>query len=160
MTQDGIEPLEPETWLAQLAKLAKRPLENGAMSPSLRLAFHLVQLTPRPLRHLIRCPLDERGFEQLLESGTLTEAALALIGDQMGYLVTRPAASGLVMAEVCLPGEVRGPRVSAATAAEALFRAWLARLGALDENALPAVEATPPSRHRARSALRPRSTEH
>ena len=158
MTNEGIEPLEPETWLAQFNKLAGRPHDGEALASSLRLAFHLVQLTPRPLRHLIRCTLSESSFDALLESGGFAEAALALLGEQTGYTVSRLPGGTAVTAEVRLAGDASGCEAAGATLASAVFAAWLGRLASLDEP--EPADASRSVRHKDQSGLRPRSTEH
>jgi len=159
MTYEGIEPLEPETWLAQLAKLAQRPRDGEGLASCLRLAFHLAQLTPRPLRHLIPGAIGEQEFEALVEAGTYAEAALALLGEQMGYAVSRLPGATAVTAEVWFPGDAQGCPTNGPDAPSALLGAWLARLGSLDEPA-PAPGASRPALHRGQSGPRPRSTEH
>ena len=77
-----VEPLETGVWLVQLRNLAMRRSRGEVeLAASLRRAFHLAQLAPRPLHHLVGCPLPESEFERLLESETLLPAALGLLGN-------------------------------------------------------------------------------
>jgi hypothetical protein len=159
MAYDGIEPLEPETWLAQLKTLAQRPTDGEAFARSLRLAFHLARLTPAPLRHVVGCRISEAKFEALLEAGSFAEASLALLGDQMGYTVSRLPGAALATAEVFFPDDAQGCRATGSDAASALLAAWLGRLGSLDEDT-PGLDAILPGRRRDQSERRPKSTEH
>ena len=162
MSHDDIEPLEPGIWLLQLRKLATRlPAEEAALVTCLRRGFHLVQLTPRPLRHVVACKVAEEEFEQLLESGALLPATVALVGDLLNYSVTQRAVEGGAEAEVWFPNEPAFSHATGTSAPFALFAAWLECLLTLERVDDPSQEGvTSPVRRRSQSGRRPKLTEH
>lgn len=124
MHEQGIEPLEPTLWLDALRKLGRRVSTDGSdVEESLRHAFHLLQLTPAPLRGLLPHHLDERPYEQLLECGAFESAALALMGPRMGVNLTRLPAQAFV-AKAWLSEDARSGAVASPCAASALLGAW------------------------------------
>lgn len=159
---DDIEPLETGVWLRQLRELAtSAPQSAEALARSLRRGFFLVQLTPRPLRHVVSCSLSEREFEELLESDALLMAALELLGDRLNYSLTRLDGGRWAEAEVWFPHESPSSTASGPTAPFAIFQAWLQCLATLDERAdFSQLPAGPPIRRKSQFSLRPRSTEH
>ncbi len=161
LSHDDIEPLETGAWLRQLRRLAMNlPQSKEALARSLRQSFYLAQLTPRPLRHVIGCNVAEQKFEQLLESGELLSAALALVGDRLNYNLTR-LDGGRVEAEVWLPTEDPGSPALGPTPPFALHQAWLQCLATLDERVdFTQLTVRLPARHKSQSARRPKLTEH
>ena len=161
MRANTIEPLEPGTWLLQLSKLAESARAAEAdFATSLRRAFHLVQLAPRPLRNIIVCLVSEREFERLLETGAFLKATVALVGDRVSYRLTR-AESDRTEAEVqCQDDQPSGYGVGS-SAPLALFTAWLEWLLTLHqpEDDGP-VWATCPDRRKSQAEQRPKLTEH
>jgi hypothetical protein len=176
MIDQDIEPLEPVAWLATLDSLARQvPIGEAALPPALRRGFHLVQLAPRPLRHILGSSVGEAEFEALLARGALLQAAEALVGQGLASSI-RTAASGLVQAEVRFTDGTAVCRASGPTAALALFAAWCACLRTLSVTGPAELEpgpeapadqpvdaptgATSQVPRRFRSAPRPRLTEH
>ena len=158
---NDIEPLEPGVWLLQLQKLAARsPAEEAALVTCLRRAFHLVQLTPRPLRHVIACNVWEEAFEELLESGALLPAAVALVGDHLNYSLTHRVVEGRAEAEVWFPNDPAFSHGAGSSAPFALFAAWLECLLTLDRLDDSNQEFTSPVRRKSQSGRRPKLTEH
>lgn len=159
MIHEDIEPLEPGEWLRQLQKLVVRPVASGeAFAESLRLAFHLTRLSPRPLRHIIHCEASEKQFEAFLEAQAFESAALALMGDHLGYRVKRSAGGGPIEAVVWLPDEEhRGDAIEASS----IFSAWVKCLASLGELASDEEEpANPLVRRIRRLEGRLTSSEH
>lgn len=161
MSHYNIEPLEPTIWLLQLKKLAESiPAEEAELMRALRRAFYLVQLAPRPLRHVIACAEPEQQFEKLLQAGDLLAAAEALAGDPLQYILALGAKGG-AEAEVRFPGAPASCRAVAPTAALALFAAWLQCLLTLDEpHEFGEDWARFPSPRKSLSGRRPKLTEH
>lgn len=162
MSQDSIEPLEPGIWLLQLRKLAERtPAEEAGLAMALRRAFHLVQLTPRPLRHIIACTASEPEFEGLLQAGALLAAAQALVGDRLEHSLTTLPAEGGSQAEVRFPNDPAPCRAVGSSAPFALFSAWLKCLLTLHEPDEFGQEwVRSPSQRKSLSGRRPKLTEH
>lgn len=157
-----IEPLETGIWLRELGKLAQScPRGEAALTRALRRGLYLAQLTPRPLRHLVGCSVTEPEFEQLLEAGELFKAARALVGDRLGYNLTRVDRGPRIEAEVWFPAENPCGISSGSSEAFALFQAWLECLAALDQEAdFSRLSAYPPVRRKSQFSQRPRLTEH
>lgn len=162
MSRVDIEPLETGVWLRQLRKLATSlPQNEEALVRSLRQSFYLAQLTPRPLRHVVSCSLAEREFERLLESGELLAAALALVGDQLNYNLTRLDGGRRIQAEVWFPTEDPGSPVSGPAAPFAIYLAWIQCLATLDEGVdFTELAAGLPDQRESQSSRRPKLTEH
>ena len=157
-----IEPLAPELWLAALKQLSERQAAGGANVGSLlRHAFHLLQLTPLPLRGIVRCQLDEEGFEKLLECGAFDAAAIALVGPPAGFSLRCAIGTRtrVFEAAVHLPGQLH-PSADARSdsAASALVGAWSNCLLAIRQR-LPEAPAPRPAPHRQPAELHPRSIE-
>ncbi len=133
-----VEPLAPQSWFRALGKLAERV--DGATSDQhetlLRHAYHLLLLTPRPLKSIVRSDLTEANYEQLLDCGAFEAAAVGLIGRPVTYAIRRREAD-LVEAQVCLPGQARPITARAAGLAMALLAAWTQCLVALEADAAP-----------------------
>lgn len=137
------------------------PRSEGALVRSLRQGFYLVQLTPRPLRHVVSCSLSERQFERLLESGELLAAALALLGDRLNYNLTRSDDGQRVEAAVWYPSEDARDCVSGSAGPFAIFQAWLQCLAALDESVkFTQLAADLPVLRKSQSLRRLKLTEH
>jgi hypothetical protein len=86
------EPIEPTMWFERAARLLERFHSNGRadeLESSIRRAYHLVQMTPRPLRPLLRPAIDEAAFESLLSTGALESAAMGIVGAPGGIAVSR-----------------------------------------------------------------------
>jgi hypothetical protein len=172
MSDHDIEPLEPVAWLRTLDSLARQvPSEEAALPPSLRRGLHLVQLAPRPLRHVLASSVADAEFEALLARGALLQAAQALVGRGLVASVDTTAA-GVVEAEVRFTDGTAVSRASGSSAALALFTAWSGCLRTLivtewagtgpeaGSPQLAPAGAMSPARRRSRSAPHPRLTEH
>lgn len=158
-----VEPLEPSIWLEQLRNLAAWPqASEEGLAPPLRRAFHLVQLAPRPLRHIVVCNVSEEQFDKWVDTGAMLSAAVALIGDELSYTLSHMEQAYRVEAEVWLPNECQVGRAAEGSPAHALFNAWLACLCALQQpgGRLAAETASLPVRRKSRSGPRRKLTEH
>lgn len=91
MPLSKIEPLDPELWFKRAADLLERFHSSGAgdLESAIRRAYHLVQLTPRPLKSFLKPAIGEDDFERLLDVGALESAAMGLVGEPAGILVSR-----------------------------------------------------------------------
>ena len=132
------EPLEPQAWFRALGKLAERVTDapTDQHETLLRHAYHLLQLTPRPLRRLVRPDLTEKRFEELLDCGAFESAAIGLVGHPITYTIFRPE-SGLLEAQVHLPGPARPVMARAPSLTMALLAAWTQCLLALESGSTP-----------------------
>ena len=65
---EDVEPLEPVIWFHSIRKMLERgdAVSADALEMLLRHGFHLLQLTPRPLRETIGAEVSEAEFERLL----------------------------------------------------------------------------------------------
>jgi hypothetical protein len=128
---DNAEPLAPATWFLALERLAQRHTMAAGrdLEAMLRHAFHLLQLTPRHLTHLVQTNLDEAAFERLLEAEAFDSAAIGLLGSPAAFAVsvTEEGAE----ARVCLPSQTDPTIARSISFASALFRAWVQSLVAL-----------------------------
>ena len=120
-----IEALDRNTWERALTELSGRSVKGECISRSLRHAFHLVQLTPSSLTHVVRCSLNEAKFENLLETEAFGEAALALLGDRLDYSLSHSASAGDVFAKVWYSEYQERCERTRDSAAAALFTAWM-----------------------------------
>lgn len=153
-----VEPLETGLWLQEWDKLASRSLiDDQDLERVLRHAFHLVQLAPRPLRHLINCAVSEEQYEIMLEVGAWDSAAISLIGDQLGISVTRLSGTENFTAHVSNLREPAPRRVSDSTFARAVLKAWLKYLTAVDQRQEPSNHQ---DRHTDPDAPHPPLTRH
>ena len=125
---DDIEPLAAPLWFERIEMIARGEL--GTVENSLRHAAHLLQLAPRPLRHVVRLALEESAFEALLDAGELDRAAHHLIAQPTALSVSHepnePARATLSCA--ILQRAVHG---TGETAAAAILNAWTGCLLAL-----------------------------
>ena len=159
-----IEPLEPDLWFAALAQLSKRRAEarEGGAESLLRHAFHLLQLTPRPLRGHVQCAVSEETFEALLQAGATDCAALGLVGLTAEIDLHRSAIPGTeaVEARVCLPGQETMPAAAQAQSiALALLGAWANCLLAIRRQS-PAAPLPGRARHERPGESHRKSTGH
>lgn len=120
-----IEPLDPALWFERIEKIARGEL---AIENALRHASHLLQLTPRALRHVMRLAIHEDGFEALLDAGDYDSAARHLVAQPTALVVeTHPDRTRIVADISCviLKRVVTG---SGETEAQAILDAWTACL--------------------------------
>ena len=159
---DDIEPLETATWFGELEKLARPRATptNAALARLLRRAFHLLQLTPRPLRGTIRSDLTEERLEALLAVDAFDSAAIGLVGQPIAFGIFT-AEPGLFEAHIRLPNQLEPTSVRAPILAAAVLDAWLKSLIALKDRALtPRTENPHEAPRKARSGPRLRLIEH
>ena len=159
---DFIEPLEPTLWFDAIRKLAYRLDRTGVdeLESQLRHAYHLLQLTPRPLRSMIRSDLNETKFEQLLESRAFGIAAEALVGSPMAYTVSR-LKEDLFEAQVSLPVQSVPTTVQSYDRVATLLSAWALCLVTLEERSFTLqTEYLHPLPRKVRSGRHPRQIVH
>lgn len=125
---DEIEPLAPALWFGRIEKIARGELSS--VENSLRHAAHLLQLTPRPFRHLVRLSLDEDAFEALLEAGELDTAARHLVAQPTALTIDEDP-DGPVRAVISCVILQRAIHGTGETVATAVLDAWTTCLLAL-----------------------------
>jgi hypothetical protein len=126
MRPEDIEPLEPGLWTQRLEQLARWPLgDEAGIERLLRHAFHLVQLAPRPLRHLVHCTCAEAEFEILLEARAFDAAALRLIGHRTPFILKKTAGDEGATAEVWQDDSWGYHGASGPSVALALLLGWV-----------------------------------
>lgn len=127
-----IEPLKATLWIAAVGKLHQRAdrAKNHELESLLRHAYHLVQLTPRHLRSVVRAQVGEGAFEDLLEKRHFEAAARALLGVP-GTVSVSQADGNLSEARVCLAAGLDAV-AKAAKPESAILLAWTKCLLALD----------------------------
>jgi hypothetical protein len=153
-----IEPLETGLWFQEWGKLVLRSRETDEeLERVLRHAFHLVQLAPRPLRHVISCPLSEQQFEAVLEAQAWESATVALLGNYLGFVTSRHCGETVFTAEVSNPDDPARHRASDRSFARAVLGAWLSYLVMLGSESVPATHQDP---HTRQSSPRQRPTRH
>jgi hypothetical protein len=125
---DDIEPLPPALWFRRIEMIANGELTSVANS--LRHAAHLLQLTPRPFRHVVHLSLDEDAFEALLEAEQFDTAARHLIAQPTALSVDQDSEGSVraVISCVILGRAIHGTGESVATA---VLDAWTTCLLAL-----------------------------
>ena len=125
---DDIEPLAPALWFGRIEMIARGELSS--VENSLRHAAHLLQLTPRPFRHLVRLSLDEDVFEALLEAGELDTAARHLVAQPTALTVDEDP-DGPIHAVISCAIVKRAIHGTGNTVAAAVLNAWTTCLLAL-----------------------------
>jgi hypothetical protein len=93
----------------------------------LREAFALLSAPPSSIQPLIGRLPDSRHFEALLALGAFESAALALLGDAVGYMLSS-SANGASLASIILPGMTQDISAEGANGALALLTAFAAAL--------------------------------
>jgi hypothetical protein len=131
MTQGaGRRRLSESHWFAgidgMIADLhAGRPAQQAML---LREAMHLMIAAPAPLAAWLGPVADVESIECLLAAEASESAALALIPDHAGYMLSR-GCNGVHLASVILPGMVREKYVAeGSSAALALLGAFVAAM--------------------------------
>jgi hypothetical protein len=140
----NIEPLEPASWFRAISKLSVRIEASGSADQEslLRHAYHLAQLTPRPLSDNVRPDLEESRYEQLLECKAFASAALGIVGYPMTYAIFRREAE-CVVAQVCLPGQQIPTTARSPDIALAVLGAWSRCLVDLEKRSASPERETP-----------------
>jgi hypothetical protein len=152
------KPLAPALWFRRIEMIARGEL--GTVERALRHAAHLIQLTPKPFRDVVRLAMEEETFEALLEAGELDTAAKHLIA-QPAALTVRQDSSGLVEAVISCVILKRAIHGSGETVAAAVLDAWTTCLLALrDEYGADLLTLTDQHRRPGQSGRRRRSTLH
>jgi hypothetical protein len=123
---DEIEPLAPALWFLRIEKIARGEL--AGMESSLRHAAHLLQLTPKPFRHVVRLSLDLDAFEVLLDAGDFDTAARHLVAQPAALKVDSTPLAHAVISCTILKQAVHG---TGDTIAAAVLNAWTSCLLAL-----------------------------
>ena len=125
-------------WLARESAAADR-IDAPAM---LRLAWALLCDAPSDWRTLIAQPIDEPGFEALLAADGADAAALALLGDWAGYMLSH-GPGGRHLATVVIEGRSAEASAEGESAALALLGALASAISGEDpgegRKAIPAV---------------------
>ena len=136
----NIEPLNAEVWFDAIMKLQQRRKMASAadLGRQLRHAYHLQQLTPLPLRALIRPTCDEETYEGFLERGAYERAAGALVGLPLSY-TARVIDKHWAEAAVGLPGDTPPILLRAPNRSSAVLGAWLCCLEKLKVSTLAKV---------------------
>ena len=151
---NDIEPLEARTWFGAIRALERRwgQHSNGDQERLLRHAYHLVQLTPRPLRQTIRADLAEAEFERLLQCRAFESAAIGLIGFPMTLSASR-LGMAVWEARARMPDQSDANAARADSFASAVVGAWTHCLVALEERSIrQRVETDRPDPRRVPSA--------
>lgn len=152
MMQRGSEPLHPSVWLDHIRRLACSPPEEMCELPrSIRHAFHMAQLAPAPLSHLVGRYLDEARFEAFLDAEAHESAVLALMGHNLAVTLTRTGQTW--SAKVGLEEEPeRYCHSQGHTPAAVLLTAWISLLASQQcEEQRDEAELIYLSQHRAQS---------
>lgn len=126
---DRIEPLIPAVWFSRIEKIAKG--EMPSMENALRHAFHLLQLTPAPFRHVVRASIDEDDFEELLELGDFDTAARHLIAQPAALSVAEDEPGQTFRATISCVILNRALHGAGDSVAAAVLAAWTTCLLAL-----------------------------
>lgn len=156
-----IEPLEPTIWFERLRSVGVRALALDGHSPEplFRHLFHLSQLTPGPLKHLVSTQMSEESFEGLLDCEAYASAALALMGQGMDYRIASPIGGGKVTVALSLGSGPTIAEVTASCLASAFLLAYCKCICALADRAHFAPRLRGPFRQIERSEpQRPSST--
>lgn len=154
---DGVEPLEPNIWFARFGTIKARASHQDLRSPAqpLRQVFHLLQLCPGPLKHLLAPDIDEARFERFLECEAYQSAALALAGPAIDYTISTYAQSGCVTVAIRCADHREASSETAADLATAFILAYCACITALFDGVGALGEVSPPPQQTGQSA-RPR----
>jgi hypothetical protein len=97
--------------------------ELRGVEKSLRHAAHLLQLTPKRFRHVLRLSLNERAFEALLDAGEFDAAARHLVA-QPTALSVGEGSNGAIRAMISCEILNRVISGTGETAAIAILDAW------------------------------------
>ena len=137
MTAGNIEPLEPSAWFDALERLLRRQRtsRDNDLFALLRHAYHLLQLTPCPLRSYVNAGADEATFERYMASAAGAQAALALVGPGMAFSISSTARDEF-QARVWLTEHPGGAATTSRSLASALVGAWTKCLLDLRDRAL------------------------
>lgn len=149
-----IEPLEPSLWFERFlaAEARVREAEGPAPDQLLRQVYHLTQLTPAPLAHLLGARICEATFEQLLEREQYDGAALLLLGAGVDFAIARSDGGETVTATVSIGGRQPASTAACKTLSRAVLTAYCACVASLSDRTAPERGATGQARQTGRSA--------
>lgn len=104
MNVSAIEPLDPSAWVESLARLRTQVFEHSEddCSSMLRKTYHLLVLTPAPLRPIFFPQLHEEAFEQVLDLAQ-DIAALSLLKTEMSFQVASEYDADTFLVKLLLP---------------------------------------------------------
>ena len=104
MNVSAIEPLDPSAWVDSLARMRTQIASHsdGECSSFLRKTFHLLVLSPAPLRPIFFPQLPEETFEHVLEEAQ-DIAALSLLKTDMSFHVASANDADAYVVKLRLP---------------------------------------------------------
>jgi len=134
-------------WRRQLGELALACAGSFPAEEAQRLHELRRLLAEAPAGVLIRglCVLDADRLDQQIAAGAAASAALAMLGEECGYLLSR-GAGGQHLASVILPGAAEEASASGDTLALALVGALVLALAEIDALEPRRVERRSPGR--------------
>lgn len=150
-----IEPLDPALWFRRIEKIANGDL--GSLENALRHASHLLQLTPRPFRGVVRLAIEEDRFEALLAAGDFDTAARRLIAQPAALAVETGTEAASVRATISCVIRNRAISGTGDTVASAVLSAWTTCLLALADDTDVLIDDQHPE-HRGQYERDPRSS--
>lgn len=118
----GLEPLDPVAWLAGIVNL-RASLDGSPEAQtesSLRRLYHLLRLTPAPLRPLFDPVVSEEFFERLL-AGSKDLAAVCLLGQTLEYDLKRGAPGVGYLVVIRFPHAIDAVRSSDGSLSKAIL---------------------------------------
>ena len=127
MTNTGSpEPLHPEAWFSSLRRLADAVdnLDSADSEMLLRQAYHIVRLTPAPLRSFFKTKLSEADLESLLTCKAYESAIFGLLGPPLALDISRDLHSHEVRATVAIDDDEVCGSGAHHSAAKAALSAW------------------------------------
>lgn len=161
MTRDNIEPLDPHTWFARLAKLLRDATltEPGFQDKVIRQAYHLIKLAPGPLRVSLPADFDEQRVESMLECDAFESAVMVLVGLETSFTVQKDAGVNEMSVVVSLEAGSAPGHGRHESGAMAMIQAW-ARCLANTAGVALSEGVRNPSRRKSRPGPPPSSTAH
>ena len=141
------EPLHPETWFSRLHKLAElvEDLDGADCETLIRQAFHIVLLTPAPLRAQFRTDLDDEGLEALLKCKAYEAAVFRLVGPPLALEISRGLRSNEVHANIAIDEDAVCGSGAHVTVTKAVLAAWTKCLVKLSDVARQEPQASNPA---------------
>jgi hypothetical protein len=133
MNSTLIEPLDPETWLNQLAQLHAAAMGRDVRRSEsfFRRAFHLTKLAPGPYRELLPVEVGEADLEGFLKQGAYESAMMALLSPEAGLTISKPLGEAKYAVEVVLEDSTPAGTSSHKFLGKAILCAWICALSHL-----------------------------